>query len=398
MVDAGKSRCIIYFDELDKTCTKHGINEIFNTLIHVTDPNTNNHFSDAFFNEVTFNLDKVLFVFSYNDPDKIDKILLDRMEKIEVKPYSLHDKLIITKQFLLNEIATDIGVSNDFIQISNADIEYIIEHYTFEPGVRELKRKMENIFLKINLDRIYGREMFAGITDNVSKININRDHIDKYLNKPLLTIKKIHTCDDIGIINGLYATVNGSGGIIPILIYNNYVGTKNKFILKITGSQGKIMKESVEFAFTTAMNLIKDTYRNTFIKSCQFGLHIHTPDGATPKDGPSAGAAFTTGFISRILGIKIKKDIAMTGEIEMNGKITAIGGLLYKLKGAHKAGVKTIFIPKENKEDLDKILLKDILLGQEINIIPVDHISQILKEAFVGNVKGEKFDPTFYLQ
>lgn len=383
MVDAGKSRCIMYFDELDKACTKHGINEIYNVLIHVTDPNTNSQFSDSFFNEVTFRLDQVLFVFSYNDPEKVDKILLDRMEKIEVKPYTMADKLEISKKFLLNEISESIGVKSNYINFQDSDIEYIIEHYTFEAGVRELKRKLEAIYLKLNLDRIYRRGVFE--INKPDNIIINRENIDKYLNKPNLNIKKIHTTDEIGIISGLYATTNGSGGIIPILVYQNYIGSKDKFILKITGSQGKVMKESVSFAFTTAMNLIKNEYRLKFLENYPFGLHIHTPDGATPKDGPSAGSAFTTAFISKILNKKIKKDIAMTGEIEMNGNITAIGGLAYKLKGASKAGVKTIFVPSENKEDLDKIFAKDKILEKELNIHLVDHISQILKFALIDD-------------
>jgi len=396
MIEAGKPRCIMYFDELDKACTKHGINEIYNVLIHVTDPNTNSQFSDAFFNETTFRLDKVLFVFSYNDAGKIDKILLDRMEKIDVKPYTTADKLIIFKQFLIKEVSEGIGIDHNFINFQDADVEYIIDNFTFEAGVRELKRKLETIFLKLNLDRIFGRGPFEN--QNPKNILITREHIDKYLNKPNLNIKKIHEHNDIGIINGLYATNSGSGGIIPILVYNNFVGTKNKFVLKITGSQGKIMKESVSFAFTTAMNIIKSEYRQKFLENCPFGLHIHTPDGATPKDGPSAGSAFTTAFISRILNKKIKKDIAMTGEIEMSGNITAIGGLEYKLKGAQKAGVKTVFIPTENKSDLDKILEKDITIQNDIKIHLVSHIFEILKIALIDETENDKiFNSEKYL-
>lgn len=395
MVEAGKPRCVMYFDELDKACAKHGVNEIFNVLIHVTDPNTNANFSDAFFNEVTFNLDHVLFVFSYNDSDKIDKILLDRIEKIEVKPFSLNEKINIVRKFLLREIANDIGLKDNFIDISNEDIEYIIEQYTYEAGVREIKRKLESVFLKINLDRIYKRNMFENSLDG-DKIIINRKYIDLYLNKPDINIKKIHQTDEIGIINGLYATTNGSGGIIPIIIYQNYIGIKDQFSLNITGSQGNVMKESVDWAFKTAMSLIKDEYRNNFLKNNQFGLHIHTPDGATPKDGPSAGAAFTTAFISCILGKKIKRDIAITGEIEMNGKITGIGGLAYKLRGACKAGVKIVFIPKENSDDLQKIFINDSQLKNNIQIFTVDHVSEILKEAFIENTDA-KFDPNIYI-
>ncbi len=399
MVEAGKSRCVIFFDELDKACAKHGVNEIFNVLIHTTDPNTNNAFNDKFFQEITFPINKVLFVFSYNDPAKVDKILLDRMEKIEVKPYTSADKLIIVNNFLLKEISEGIGLEYGSVKISNEDIEYIIESYTFEAGVRELKRKLETLFLKLNLDRIYKRNSFEN-KDFFSKehpIILNRDIINKYLSKPSLNIKSIHKTPDIGIINGLYATTNGSGGIIPILIYNNFVGSKDKFTLKITGSQGKVMKESVSFAFTTAMNLIKDTYRKKFIKEYSNGLHIHTPDGATPKDGPSAGSAFTTAFISRILGKKIRNDIAMTGEIEMNGNITEIGGLSYKLTGAKKAGIKLVFVPKENEKDFIRIKeADDKLLTDGFEVKIVSHISEILDTALLDD-ENNGFNSHTYL-
>jgi len=321
------------------------------------------------------------------------------MEKIEVKPYTVADKLTITNNFLLKEISDGIGLEYGSIQLNNDDIEYIIESHTFEAGVRELKRKLETLFLKLNLDRIYKRNNFEN-RENFSKENpivLDRDTINKYLNKPSLHIKSIHKTPDIGIINGLYATTSGSGGIIPILIYNNFVGSKDKFVLKITGSQGKVMKESVSFAFTTAMNLIKEPYRKKFIKEYSNGLHVHTPDGATPKDGPSAGSAFTTAFISRILGKKIRHDIAMTGEIEMNGNITEIGGLAYKLAGAKKAGIKTVFVPKENEKDYIKIKDSDEkLLTDGFNVIIVSHISEILNGALIEE-DGNKLDSSIYL-
>ncbi len=399
MVEASKSRCVIFFDELDKASAKHGVNEIFNVLIHTTDTNTNNAFNDKFFQEVTFPINKVLFVFSYNDASKVDKILLDRMEKIEVKPYNIADKLIIVNNFLLKEISEGIGLEYGSVKLSNDDIEYIIESHTFEAGVRELKRKLETLFLKLNLDRIYKRGNFENNIEFTkdNPITLDRETINKYLSKPSINIKTIHKYPDIGIINGLYATTNGSGGIIPILIYNNFVGSKDKFMLKITGSQGKVMKESVSFAFTTAMNLIKDNFRKKFIKQYPCGLHIHTPDGATPKDGPSAGSAFTTAFISRILGKKIRNDIAMTGEIEMNGNITEIGGLAYKLMGAKKAGIKLVFVPKENEKDFNKIKeLDQKLLSDGFEVKIVSHISEILEGALVEE-NGDKFISKDYL-
>lgn len=357
IIEAGSSRCIIYFDELDKTCTKHGINEIYNILIHLTDPNTNSQYSDAFLTDITFDLSKILFIFSYNEPDKIDKILLDRFEQIEVKPYTLQDKLLITRKFLLDEITKNIGLKNDYINLNDDNVEYIIENYTFEAGVRELKRKIESLYLKINLDTILGKN----ILDKHNKIIINNDTIIHYLGKSISNIKKIHSIESVGIINGLYATNYGQGGILPILVYLNHTG-KN-FDLKMTGCQGKIMKESITFSLTIAMNIVKKEYLDKFLNINPYGFHVHTPDAASPKDGPSAGVAFTIAFISRILNKKIKNDVAVTGEIDMNGNILGVGGLEYKLKGAQKAGIKTIFIPSENKDELRNILEKDKTIG-----------------------------------
>jgi ATP-dependent Lon protease len=379
MVEAGSPRCIMYFDELDKAGYKHGINEIFNVLIHVTDRNTNDKYSDSFFSEVAFPLSQVLFVFSYNDPLKVDRILLDRMEKIEVKPFTLSEKIYIVQNFLLKELTTEIGIPNDSIIINEPEIEHIIETYTYEAGIRDLRNKLESLLLKLNLDRINGTGIFN--LEN-SKFTITKEIIDDHLNKKIHDIKKVNTYDEVGMINGLFATSIGTGGIIPIIIYNNYTG--NKFTLKITGSQGAIMKESVEFSFTTAVNIIKPEYYKLFLESCKLGLHIHTPDGASPKDGPSAGAAFTIAFISKILNIKIKKDVAITGEIDTFGKISAIGGLIYKIKGAIRAGVTTIIIPDENKTELREILEKEPHLNNIVNIIKVNHIKEALQYALIN--------------
>ena len=174
MCEMGKARCIIYFDELDKACKKHDSNEIYNILINMIDPQTNSNFHDRFFHEITFPLNKVLFIFSYNDSSLIDKILLDRINEIQIFPYNNLDKINITKKFLLKEMNTMIG-NNKNITISDKNIEYIIDGYTNEPGIRELKHKLEKIFMKINLEKIYGGNEYVDI------IEITKDIIIKYL-------------------------------------------------------------------------------------------------------------------------------------------------------------------------------------------------------------------------
>jgi endopeptidase La len=382
MIQAGAPRCIVFIDEVDKTGAKYGINEVMNVLIHITDPNTNDNFNDKFFQEVTFPLSKVLFIFSYNEQSKIDKILLDRIEQINVEAYTTIEKIRIFKSHLLQEITADINIPYDLCKFTDDIIEYIIETYTSESGVRGLKRKLEKIILKLNLDRIYKRGVFEKQAENII---ITKELIDTILEKSNIIIKKILPKSHIGIINGLYATDSGSGGILPILIYRNCNGT-NKFKLKLTGSQKLVMKESIEFSFTIATNLLKPEITNKFIKNNPDGLHIHTPDGATPKDGPSAGCAFTTAFVSKILNIPIKNNIAMTGEIETNGMITAIGGLDSKLNGAKKAGVELVLVPKENEKDYEKIIKKNPkLIDDNFKVIIVNDIYDVIEYALIDN-------------
>jgi endopeptidase La len=395
MVKAGSPRCIIFVDEIDKTGIKHGINEIMNVLIHITDPNTNDNFNDKFFQEITFPLNKVLFIFSYNDQSKVDKILLDRLEQINVDAYNLVDKVNIFKNYLLKEICTEINIPSESIYFEDEVIEYIIENFTNEAGVRNFKRKIEKILLKLNLDRIYSRKLFATKT-NFDNIIITKELVDEILEKPNMNIKKILSTNEIGIINGLYATDSGVGGILPILIYKKYDGTQN-FKLKLTGSQKNVMKESIIFSYTIATNLLKPEIIDEFIKNNKDGLHIHTPDGATPKDGPSAGSAFTTAFISKILNLPIKNNIAMTGEIETNGNITAIGGLDSKLNGAKKAGVNLVFVPKENESDFNKIIKKNkLLIDDKFKVIIVNHIREVLDYVLIDkDFQNSKTDITY---
>jgi endopeptidase La len=393
IVEAGKSRCIIYFDELDKTCTKNGINEISNVLIHVTDPNTNDKYVDSFFSEINFDLSKILFIFSYNDKSKIDKVLLDRMEKIEIKSYTTKDKIKITKNFLLKEICDELNFSYDLINISEKNIEYIIENYTMESGVRELKRKLEKIYSKLNLEKIYKKGFFSDTMNKEGKITLEEEHIDNYLNKKSIDIKKIHDINSIGFINGLYVCDNGTGGVIPISVYKSFNNNKDKINLILTGNQGTIMQESVYFAYTIAMNLVKEKYRNKFINNSNFDLHIHTVDASTSKEGPSAGCAFTIAFLSVILNIKIKHNIAITGEIDNIGKVSKIGGLIPKIRGGYREGVKIFFIPKENEKELE-IFYKDNSDMIDIEIYPINNIYEALEITFSND---EKFIASDYL-
>jgi endopeptidase La len=403
MIKAGSSRCVMFFDEIDKAGLKHGINEIMNILIHLTDPNSNDKFNDKFFQEVNFPLNKVLFVFSYNDASKVDKVLLDRIEQIEVTAYSLSDKIKIFKSHLFIELCKDIDFNLKLIKFPDEILSYIIDSFTYEAGVRELKRKIEKILNKLNLEKLYQSGLFESqLYSEENPLVITKDLVDKYLDKPQNIPRMIHDEHEIGVINGLYATTTGPGGVLPIIVYKNFSG-ENKFKIKITGQQKSVMKESIQFAMTLSMNLLKNSFVNDFIKKYSNGIHVHTPDGSTPKDGPSAGAAFTTVFISTILNFKIKNNIAMTGEIDLNGDITAIGGLESKLIGAKKAGVNLVFVPQENEKDYKKILKKNSeLFDDTFKIVLVDHISIVLDYCLIDpkitdklKIKNLTYEKTF---
>ncbi len=394
MVEAGSARCVMYFDELDKACKKYDNNEIYNILIHITDPNTNTEFQDRFFQEIKFPLNKVLFVFSYNDSSLIDGILMDRINEIEVKPFKPSDKKTIVHTFLMNEMCELVGFEKGSIVIDDDVIDFIVEQYTNEPGVRDLKRKLEKIFLKLNIDRIYSTGLFEKI-NQVSKenpIKLTKEVVENYLGKNSCHYEKIHYDPLIGVINGLYATERGQGGILPIQVYDNYTaGDEGKFTLKLTGNQKKIMQESVIAAFTAAINNVKQEIREEYIKKHPYGLHIHCPgSAATPKDGPSAGVVFSIAFLSRILNKRIRNDIAATGEIELTGKISKIGGLQYKLPGAKKAGVKLVLVSAENEDDIND-LKKEYpdLFNDTFNVILVKNIRDVLEHVLIDYDKNQ---------
>ena len=383
MVEMGKPRCILYFDELDKTATKNGkVNEISSILIHLTDPNMNKSFQDRFFQGVEFPLERVIFIFSYNDSKLIDPILLDRITEIKMKPYTTQDKLVIAKKFIIPEIEKKIGFPNNIITWSDSILNHIIFNYTSEAGVRSIKRLIEKIYLNLNILRLKKEKYFK----TKKKFNITKTIVLNILKESYAEDTVIHNAPTIGTINALYATSAGSGGIIPIQIYKNFTGS-DSFDLKLTGSIGKVMKESISCSLTCALNYLdrnKEKYKidnvNKLLKD-KFpnGFHIHTPSTSTPKDGPSAGCAFTSAFISILLGKPIDNTISMTGEIELNGKITKIGGLNYKLIGAKKAGVRKIFICKDNEKDLIKIKKEyPKLLNKNFSVIVIEKLDDFI--------------------
>jgi len=348
----------------------------------------NKSFQDRFFQGIDFPLNKVIMIFSYNDSSLIDPILLDRIKEINVSPYTITDKLNICQNYIIPEIVNDIKIDKK-LNINNNLLEYIINNYTNEAGVRSIKRKIEEIVLKLNLDKIYCRKLFS---KNNKSLTLTKKIVTEILSKPKIYNTMIHEKPCIGIINGLYATTTGTGGIIPIQIYPNLEKTNDKFNIKLTGKQGDVMKESVQCSLTAAVNYLKDNHKKYNINNFDEyfntnflnGFHVHCPSTSTPKDGPSAGCAFTTCFISRILERPISNLVAMTGEVELNGNITKIGGLEYKLYGAKMAGVKNVFVPKDNEDDLIEIKkkYKDIIT-KDFSVKTFSKIGDIIDEVLI---------------
>ena len=374
---------IIFIDELDKVSRTENGKEIIGILTHLIDPTQNEGFQDKYFNGIDIDMSKALFIFSYNDVSAIDRILLDRIHRIKFDHLTLFDKLEITKKYILPELYEKIGL-NDIIQLDNIVIKFIIENYTNESGVRKLKEILFEIISEINLEILNHENGEKNIPIIITKDQIK----DKYLkDRHEIIHKKIHQKASIGVMNGLWANALGMGGIIPIECF--YLPSNNFLDFKLTGLQGDVMKESMNVAKTLAWKLTTKAKKTKLVKEFEKtklqGIHIHCPEGAVPKDGPSAGTAITTAIYSLLNNKVIKKDVAITGEINLQGRVTAIGGLELKILGGMRAGVKTFIFPEENLKDHKKFMEKygpKNIIPDDIKFINVNNIQQVLKIVF----------------
>lgn len=376
---------IIFIDELDKVSkTEHG-KEIIGSLTHLIDPTQNDSFQDKYLG-IDLDLSKALFVFSYNDVDAIDRILLDRIHRVKFDHLTLEDKLTITKEYLFPEICSKMGLQR-VVNIRDEVVEYLIEEYTCEPGVRKLKEILFEIVGEINLIVLQEN------TEYNLPINVTIEDIkSKYLkDRHEFRAKNIHTDPRVGLISGLWANALGKGGVLPIEV--SFCPSPNILDLKLTGMQGDIMKESMTVAKTLACYLadrdLGSKNMGALLKKCEEskmqGIHIHVPEGATPKDGPSAGTAITVTLYSLLMSKKIKHDVAITGEMCLQGNVTAIGGLDIKILGGIRAGVKTFIYPKENDKDFNDFMnkYKDNPCIEGISFVEVSTIDEVLKIVFI---------------
>ena len=375
---------IIFIDELDKVShTEHG-REIISILTHLTDATQNDEFEDKFFSGIKLDLSKALIVFSFNDINLIDPILKDRITIIETNPLSLSEKLTIINDYMLPEICKDVGFNRDEIIISNELITKLIETYTNEAGVRKIKEKIVEIVRDINLNRFHKENITLPYT-------VTEEYTTKlFENKPKVRVKKISSEPAIGMVNGLYATSSGSSGGITVIQAIKFPSDK-MLELNITGQAGDVMKESIQYALKNAYSLLTIEEQNKIVEDAHnkkaFAIHVHCPDGATPKDGPSAGLAFTLAMYSLLSGKKVDNKVCMTGEIDLIGNAGIIGGLEAKLNGGKKAGCLIALIPEDNMEDLEIIRREGNSPEDDtFKVIAVKNIKDVLKYAIVQDL------------
>ena len=373
---------IIYFDELDKVSRTDKGDEIINILMHLIDSSQNKHFNDKYFTGIDFDFSRVTFIFSYNDGNNINPILRDRITEIKTTGFKTVQKVHIAQNYLIPSILKDMGYKkNDFV-FKEELLRYMIDTYTNEGGVRKFKEILYELMRELNLRKWVSKPVlnkFVYLPFTLTKNMIIQDLLKtQYKYKP----DKINEEPQVGVVNGMYATTNGTGGLINIEVSS--IPTNDKLHLELTGQQGDVMKESMKVAKTLSWNLIPDKHKKEmetrWKKQGNTGFHIHCPEGATPKDGPSAGLAITTALVSSLTQIPVRNDVSITGEVDLNGKAMEIGGLSDKLYGAKRAGIKLALCPSDNKECLEKIKTDyPDLIDKSFEVKMVDNIWDVMK-------------------
>ena len=360
---------VILFDEIDKMGSDYK-GDPSSAMLEVLDPEQNSTFTDHYF-EIPLDLSDVLFITTANTMDTIPAPLLDRMEIIELSSYTREEKFNIAKKHLLPKQLKKHGETRRTLKVNDKALYAIIDGYTKEAGVRGLEKKIASICRKAAKKLISG-EASVSVTDaNLKDFLGTRKYLPETISKT----------DETGIVTGLAWTSVG-GVTMPLEV----IVMEGDGKVEVTGSLGDVMKESSKIAVSLVRSIAaKYDIDPEFYKNKD--LHIHAPEGAVPKDGPSAGVTMTTALVSALSGMPVKRDIAMTGEITLHGKVLPIGGLKEKSMAAYKAGVKTVIIPKENEADLDDI---DETVKDNVRFIPAEKIQTVLDNALVFPAKTAK--------
>ena len=356
---------VFMLDEIDKIGNDHR-GDPSAALLEALDPEQNHAFSDHYL-EVPYDLSDVFFITTANMLDSIPDALRDRLEIIHFAGYTEDEKFAIAKQYLVSKQENAHGVAHDVVTLDDATLRLIVQRYTREAGVRELERQIATIYRKV------AREI---VEKDVKKTAITKKNIDTYLGPYKYNSQMIEEKDAVGITTGLAWTSVGGD-----ILFIEAATMPGKGALVLTGHLGDVMKESCQAALSyirsrwEMFRLPKDIFEKT-------DIHIHVPEGAVPKDGPSAGVAIVTAMISALAQIPVRRDVGMTGEITLRGRVLEIGGVKEKVIAAHRAHIKTVILPRNNKKDLEEVpqVVKD-----EVEFIFVDHIEDVLAQALRFN-------------
>ena len=361
MKKAGTTNPVFLLDEIDKMASDHK-GDPASAMLEVLDPEQNSHFSDHYLEE-EYDLSQDLFVATANYLENIPAPLRDRMDIIHVDSYTEQEKAEIATRYLIPRQLEAHGLTTEQLTVADGVVMEMIQYYTREAGVRQLERLVGSICRKV------ARKL---LTEKLETVHVNSEVLVSLLGKHKFTHGLVEQEDQIGVVTGLAYTQFG-GDILPVEV-TYYKGT-GKMVL--TGKLGDVMKESAQ----TAISYVRANAERFGIDSLMFkdhDIHIHVPEGATPKDGPSAGVTMTTALVSALAKKSVKREVGMTGEVTLRGRVLPIGGLKEKSISAHRAGLKVVIMPKDNEKDLDDIPQS---VKEDITFIPVSTIDEVLQQA-----------------
>ena len=367
---AKSSNPLLVLDEIDKLSNDYK-GDPTSALLEVLDSEQNFEFHDHYL-DIPYDLSKVMFITTANDINAIPEPLRDRMDVIELPSYTREEKFHIAKKHLVKKQMKENGLTSKTFKIADSAIYSLIDSYTKEAGVRSLERIIASVM----------RKSAVKLVDGEDKIKVDKKDLEYLLGPKKYQLDLIESKDLVGVVNGLAWTSVG-GELLPVEVAVND-GTGK---IELTGSLGDVMKESAKTAITCIRSIAKnhnidpDFYKNK-------DIHIHAPEGAVPKDGPSAGITMATALYSALSGLKVKQNVAMTGEITLRGRVLPIGGLKEKSMAAYKSGVKTVIIPMKNLPDVAEI---DTVVKENVEFVPVENIEEVLRLAIVS--KGEPKKP-----
>jgi ATP-dependent Lon protease len=359
--EAGTNNPVFLFDEVDKIGNDFR-GDPASALLEVLDPEQNKDFVDHYL-EIPFDLSKVMFITTANTTDTIPRPLLDRMEVINVPGYTEEEKVKIAEKYLIPKKIKEHGLKEDSITISEKTVRSIINYYTRESGVRNLEREIANLCRKV------ARKIVEG---DATKFRVTAGNIESYLGKKRYRYDIIEGENEVGIATGLAWTIVGGD---TLFIETTLIPGTGKLVL--TGQLGEVMQESAKAGVSYIRSISKELgIKADFYK--ENDLHIHIPEGATPKDGPSAGVTMCTAIISSLTNRPVRKDVAMTGEITLRGKVLPVGGIREKVLAAHRAGIKKVLLPKENEADIEEIPAN---VRKKLEFVLINNVSEALEHA-----------------